>query len=380
MTPIFYLHVPKTGGQTLARRLASAFPLDRSWILEGDLAFPRDNALLRDLLGNRDFIEAHVAGTFPADCAPMDILATVREPIERLISSYLHVRREPRNRLHRAAHLLSPETFFRNYASHWANQQARTLVHAIMAMPCSPMRDDSQADWLHAQVPAALRRIRWLVPTEAIDEFVPLWSHETGLHVPSPDLETNQALPDGVDPDRLRQVLGRMPELHALDLELWVRARRRMVDYRRAVLLRDVDRRSAATLAFARGEEAIWLTEGWLPPLRVGDSETEWWAGPSPTSRLCFRRRGARALRVDIAVVNGIRRGDIAAYAADGVQLPCDIEGGEEGTRLRIDLDSLGAEGEVLITVPEVYSSIEVSDTDTDTTLRSFAGRDWRLE
>lgn len=380
MTPVFYLHVPKTGGQTLARRLASAFSLDRSWILEGDLAFPRDDALLRDLLGSRGFIEAHVAGTFPADCAPMDILATVREPVERLISSYLHIRREPRNRLHRAAHLLTPETFFRNYADHWANQQARTLVHAITATPCGPMLNGIYADWLHEQLPAALRRIRWLVPTEAIDEFVPLWSYETGLHVLAAGLETNHAQPDGIDLDTLRRVLGRMPELHALDLELWVRARRRMIDYRRAVLLRDVDSRSPATRAFARGEEAIWLTEGWLPPLRVGEAEIEWWAGPSPVSRLRFRRRGASALRVDIAVVNGIRRADIAAYAPDGTQLPCDIEGGDDGTLLRIGLDCLGAEGEVLISVPEVYSSIEVSDTDTDTALRSFAGRNWRLE
>lgn len=379
MTPIFYLHVPKTGGQTLARRLASAFPAWRSRILEGDLAFPRDDALLRGLLARCGFIEAHVAGSLPSDCGPMDILATVREPIERLISSYLHVRREPLDRLHRAAHRLAPTEFFRNYADRLANQQSRSLVHALEPLDRATILDGTYRDWVHGRLPGVLRRIRWLVPTEAIDDFVPFWSHETGLHVPASGLMTNIAQPDSVKIGRLRESLAQMPDLYALDLDLWVRARRWMAGYRRAVLLREVDPQGPATLAFERDEEAIWLTHGWLPPLQVAGADTEWWAGPERTSRLRVRRRTAGSILVDISVVNGIRREDIEAFTPDHRPLRCAIDSGGAGTMLRVDLDGLGTEGEVLFKVPEVFSSIEVSDTDTDTALRSFAGRGWRL-
>ena len=39
---MFYLHIPKTGGQTLARRLASAFPPGRAHLQEGQFTYPAD--------------------------------------------------------------------------------------------------------------------------------------------------------------------------------------------------------------------------------------------------------------------------------------------------------------------------------------------------
>lgn len=378
--PIFYLHLPKTGGQTLANRLASAFAPDRSHVLRGDLVFPRDTDLLQDLLANCDLVEAHVAGPILVEVTAADILCTVREPVARIVSSYLHIRREPENRLHRAAHALRPAEFFRNYAAHWRNQQSRSLIEAVIPQGGQAILEGSSPDWLHAKLLPALDRVRWLVPTEALDEFVLLWSRETGHHVPAAGLVVNVAPPDPADLAALHRIVATMPEIYDLDLELWVRARRWMADYRRRVTLQDVDPRCPATLAFSHGGEAIWLTEGWLMPSRDASGALEWWAGPCRISRLRLRRRLSRALTVDISVVNGIRRDEIAAFAAaDRRPLPCRL-GGETGTLLSIDLDGLGDEAEVLIAVPEVLSSIEVSSTDTDTTLRSFAGRAWRLE
>ncbi len=378
--PIFYLHLPKTGGQTLANRLASAFALDRSHILRGDIVFPRDTGLLNDLLANRDFVEAHVAGPILVEATAADILCTVRDPVARIVSSYMHVRREPENRLHRAAHALRPAEFFRHYAAHWCNQQSRSLIEAVIPPGEQAVLEGSSPDWLHANLLPALARIRWLVPTEVIDEFVLLWARETGHHVPAAGLVVNVAPPDPLDQAALHRIVAAMPEIYDLDLALWVRARRWMADYRRRVTLQGVDPRSPATLAFSRDEEAIWLTEGWLMPSRDNTGALEWWAGPCRVSRLSLRRRHSRTLTVDVSVVNGIRRDEIAAFtAADRRPLPCHLEG-ENGTLLSIDLEGLGDEAEVLIAVPEVLTSIEVSSTDTDTTLRSFAGRNWRLE
>src|SRR5229473_3232141 len=60
---IFFLHIPKTGGQTLAVRLASAFALNRIHILKDDLHYPADNEVFSRLVESRDFVESHVFGS-----------------------------------------------------------------------------------------------------------------------------------------------------------------------------------------------------------------------------------------------------------------------------------------------------------------------------
>ncbi len=376
---MIYLHIPKTGGQTLAHRLASAFAPGRTKIMLPDLTFPQDVDALQALLSENDLVEAHVSGPILADVTAADILCTVRDPVPRIVSSFLHMRRDPGDRLHRAAHALRPAEFFRNYAAYWDNQQSRNLVEALVPPGERAAIEGSSPDWLHAQLLPALDRIRWLVPTEALDEFVLLWSHETRRHVRAAGFVTNIAPPDPLDSAMLQRIVAAMPELYALDLDLWVRAQRRMEAYRRQVLLQGIDPRGPATEAFVRWTEAIWLTEGWLPPICYADGTMEWWAGPSRVSRLHLRRSTARILRVDISVVNGIRRDEIQCFTAtDYRQLPSRL-GGEDGTLLDIELDGVGSEAELLLVVPKVYSPIEVNLADTDTSLRSFAGRHWRL-
>ncbi len=93
MRPIFFLHLTKTGGQTLAARLASAFRPERVHMLQPPLRWPDHADRLTQLLETRDFIESHVLGPLLAKCQGIDILTTVRDPIERLISAYKHIRR-----------------------------------------------------------------------------------------------------------------------------------------------------------------------------------------------------------------------------------------------------------------------------------------------
>ncbi len=50
---MFYLHVPKTGGQTLATRLASAFDPDKVHVMQAELVFPGDVKKLTKTEGYR---------------------------------------------------------------------------------------------------------------------------------------------------------------------------------------------------------------------------------------------------------------------------------------------------------------------------------------
>ena len=120
---MFYLHIPKTGGQTLATRLASAYRPDKCCFLARDLNYPRDIEELDKLSATKDFIEAHVGGEMLRNRNNLDILVTVREPISQLISNYRHIRREPTSLWYRPATELSAELFFDNFGDFFANHQ-----------------------------------------------------------------------------------------------------------------------------------------------------------------------------------------------------------------------------------------------------------------
>ena len=76
MRKILYHHIPKTGGQSLALRLASAFALGRSSYMAGDLSFPEGREKLRDLLTKKDFVEAHINGPVLDGFDELDVLVT----------------------------------------------------------------------------------------------------------------------------------------------------------------------------------------------------------------------------------------------------------------------------------------------------------------
>ncbi len=378
MRPIFFLHLTKTGGQTLAARLASAFRPERVHMLQPPLRWPDHADRLTQLLETRDFIESHVLGPLLAKCQGIDILTTVRDPIERLISAYKHIRREPAIPLHRAALSLTPLEFFDNFGDQLADDQSRSLIHALNHFDLSLMAADGYRSWLLEQLPAALRRLRWLIPTESIDEFCPLWAGETG-HLPvAREIMLNRARPDEVADWELRRIINARPELTALDSVLWTEARRWWRDWRNTRLLAGVPRRTPATEAFSDDSRGIWLTAGWLPTPQLEEGRREWWAGPGCTSTVEIRRGTARHLVVDISVIIGLGREQIAVFARPTFQrLPTRLEG--EG-RLRIDLTGLGEDAEITLIVPEVLSAIQVFPSDTDITRRSFAATNWRLE
>ena len=173
---MFYLHIPKTGGQTLATRLASAFPAQQSVILQHEFGAEERSAFL-DLIADKSFVEAHVRGELLQGVDGLDIIATVREPVSQMISSYRHMRRDPANRWARAARKLAPEAFFEQFGDFFTNHQTRYLLSAFSPLGFEIERL-GMTRALHARFFEALDRIRWLVPTEDIDEFTRLWALE----------------------------------------------------------------------------------------------------------------------------------------------------------------------------------------------------------
>jgi hypothetical protein len=381
MNPIFYLHIPKTGGQTLATRLASAFDPLRVHYLKEDLRYPRDIDTLSKLLQSCDFIESHVAGPILADVSEMDVVTTIREPIARLVSDYRHIRREPTHRLFRASLTLTPGEFFRTFQDFFVNYQSRTLVHSFFEDHRITHVKNAYSDWLYAKLPEAVSRIKWLVPAESINDFTWLWTRETSLHIAHSDVNVNIAGSDDVAIAQVRQVIIDHPELYALDLELWNWSRRWMHKYSKRIRNLGIERRVASNMAFKQNDDGIWLTDGWFPPVMHNTGLVEWWAGPRHTSEVCFRRSGEQALYFDILVVVGLVYENIAAYSAEDYRkLDCRFtyENPLQPT-VRIDLSGMGREGTILIHVPQVFSSIQFSKTDTNATRRSFSAGRWHF-
>jgi hypothetical protein len=360
---MFYLHIPKTGGQTLARRLASAFPPGRSHLQEGQFTHPADCAALGQCLASQDFVEAHVTGQLLEHRKLTDLLVTVREPVAQIISNFRHIRREPDRRLSRAARELDPGTFLDHFGDFLADFQTRYLLSAFLPLGIA----EQQRGFLPTvarHLPAVLERVRWLVPTDRIDAFVPLWETETARRVAEPAYATNRAPADDVDLAALEAAIRARPALFALDAVLYRHACQRFAAWAGSVEERAApwDYPANAARVFHGGGGGVWLRRGWYPsePTAQGPGN---WAGPSRRSDLAVRRgAGQDVLVFDVTVINGITFTDILAFdAARFAPLPVRREELAPGHwRYRVDLAALPRDCAVALMVPDCYAAINV--------------------
>ena len=315
--PIFYLHIPKTGGQTLASRLASSFLPERTWVLQTEMRHPADSDMLQRFAETKQFVEAHVSGELLMNDVSFDIMTTVREPIAQMIANYRHIRREPASLWHQASRQLDAGTFFDIFGDFFADHQTNYLLSALYPLSHASLREGRIRAYA-GRLMEAVDRLRWLVPTESIDQFVGLWSVEVGRRAPSPPLRLNVAPDDDCNVKSLREVLLARPHLYAFDALLWQFARDRMVSYRKKIeaILVPWSWPDDSRRAFVDGASGIWLDEGWYDPEML-DGRLSWWAGPRAVSTVRLRRgAGEPFLLFDVDVVNGIEWKDIAAFAA----------------------------------------------------------------
>jgi len=376
---IFYLHIPKTGGQTLATRLASAFPIGETDIIGQDLAYPQGGEELRALLRTKSFIERHVRGPVLADFPELNIICTVREPAAQIASNYLHILREPANYLHRAAKILSMPNFFSQFGDLLSNHQTRCLISAFLELDVDPL---PLRTW-SIKMFDALSRVCWAVPTECIDEFVTFWSLETGRHIPSAKVTVNVSPKDQTYHEIL-DVVRQMPELFSLDLLLWQVTRQRYAAYRDDVTEAKLSPVPANdhSRAYWNSSSGLWLRRGWYSPQEAGPTGIAWWAGPGQYSEIFFRRKpDERYVLFWVIVVCGVPYTDIHAVGSDRTTKLSLVRRDQDSYwEFLVDLRDQPIQGSFWLWVPDVWSPVMVDQTTNDTDRKSFATCNWRLE
>ncbi|WP_324076015.1 MAG: hypothetical protein RSE14_04340 [Erythrobacter sp.] len=381
---MFYLHIPKTGGQTLARRIASAFPPGRAHLQAGQFTYPDDCERLAVCLSGHDFVEAHVTGELLAARPLRDLLVTVREPVAQIISNFRHIRREPERRLSRAARELDPGTFLDHFGDFFTDFQSRYLLSAFMPLG---LAEERAGFWPLAakHLPKVLEQVRWLVPTDRIDAFVPLWEAETGRQAAERSYATNHAPDDGVDLPALEAAIRARPALFALDNVLYQYAQSRFAAWAVQVQQQTApwDYPANAARVFHAGGGGVWLRRGWYPSEATCHGAGNW-AGPARRSDISLRRgAGQEVLAFDVTVINGITHDGITAHDARSfAPLPLRHEEiAPDLRRYRIDISALPDVCEIALMVPDCYAAINVfpAGESGDLERRSFLATGWQL-
>lgn len=146
----------------------------------------------------------------------------------------------------------------------------------------------------------SLDRIRWLVPTKSIDDFVDLWAIESKRDVPNRRSNVNVAPESGAEVAEARAALLARPELYAYDQLLYRIAKDRFAEYKREVAeivspwaYPDNSRR-----AYRADPGGVWLAQNWYDP-EVSGSSKAWWSGPDRVSEVrVWRSNGEKTLRI----------------------------------------------------------------------------------
>ena len=380
---IYYLHIPKTGGQTLGTRLASAFPRDRSWVLQDDL---RSQAQFKKLFQDHDFVEGHAASGLLKRADPkIDILCTVRHPIAHVRSLFHHILRDSRLRLHPPAKALGFRGFAEHYADVLFNQQSKTLVEAMEGRDHQYYRAIRDV-WLLERLAHAIKRVSWLVPTEQIDDFCRWWPLENGRTTLPEALRINVA-PATDKNDEIEAYAREHPERFGLDFSLWQIANQQYAAWRSMVLQKATPQpdTSLPSCSFADSDRgAIWMLDGWYPRGVRGDGVAEWWAGPAEVSRILVRRSpGIDRLRFEIPAMIRLKHEQFHVFAGESTKrLPARVVPIEEGplSEMVVELpQELGESFQLLIQIPRIASLLEIDPLAGDGKRRSFASQNWML-
>lgn len=382
---IFYLHVPKTGGQSLTRRLASAFLPDETHYFKEELTHPKGVETLRALAETKKFVESHVAGPVLKDVKDVDVLATIRNPVDQMVSNWRHMRRDPSLMWHRAARQLTPAAFFDRFGDFFYDHQTGYLISAFVGGMRALARESGHYRAATQHLFGVVDRIRWLVPTESIDEFVGFWEIENSRIVPNKTESVNIAPEDKADVGEAKAALLARPHLYAIDRLLHEVARERFAQYKEEIHSAILPWRypENSTRAHYSQDSGVWLIQNWHEP-EQGKGGREWWFGPATMGQVRIRRTDKQSrLSFVVNVVNGISLNDIEIRARDSrMRLPIQIPPVKslEGNKLSVEVSKLGVETDLTVTVPNCFASIMTTQSDDSLVRRAFLASNWMLE
>ncbi len=135
---LYFLHIHKTAGSTLARILESHFGQGQicpPQVWQQFLALPHAE------LAQYRLFRGHLLAFSQWLPARPWIVTFLRDPVERTLSTYDYIRRNDRHRLHRAATTMDLETFLHDPETAGTVRDLQTRWILANAFPCDSLKD-----------------------------------------------------------------------------------------------------------------------------------------------------------------------------------------------------------------------------------------------
>jgi hypothetical protein len=354
--PLFFHHVPKTGGTALSEAIRSVVPAGMS--VSGHNFFLTQQiieALLAEGLSPSQFIHGHPDfGISLLLQGKVRTITLLRDPAQQLVSHYLAILRDPSNPLHGAARGLGFRKFFtihKNLLTYQTNNLRMGIESTELGLAALTLIDS-----IAASLPSVFEYLEemCLVGTlENIEEFLFLLTLEMGW-AEIPKLERHNDAPAD-DQDQVPGLLAELAQLEA-DPELAVffaierttylkarslqdRARQRLVARR----LREASNPPITNfLAYSSEDGQITLGENFE---RAEMSQAEvplWWTGDDRLSRIYARILGdRRKIVAEIRSWHFVRPDNIHVFV-EGREIPRLAHmDPDSGGRLEVDLTNV---------------------------------------